>query len=104
MPLTSGARREAGLAHQAVAALFVRPASIELPTPIGAVASLYGLSNSEVRVLYSLMETSGAAEVAAVLGISEATVRTHLRHLFDKTGTNRQADLVRLVAGFSGPF
>jgi len=27
----------------------------------------------------------------------------HLRHLFEKTGTQRQADLVKLVAGFAAP-
>jgi DNA-binding CsgD family transcriptional regulator len=38
-----------------------------------------------------------------VLGISETTVKTHLQRVFDKTGTNRQADLVKLVAGFLNP-
>jgi DNA-binding CsgD family transcriptional regulator len=28
-------------------------------------------------------------------------VKTHLGRVFEKTGTRRQADLVRLVAGFS---
>jgi DNA-binding CsgD family transcriptional regulator len=30
-------------------------------------------------------------------------VKTHLGRLFEKTGTSRQADLVKLVAGFSNP-
>jgi DNA-binding CsgD family transcriptional regulator len=34
------------------------------------------------------------------LGISEATAKTHLHHVFEKTGTSRQADLVKLVAGY----
>jgi DNA-binding CsgD family transcriptional regulator len=42
-------------------------------------------------------------ETAAALGISEATVRTHLLRLYAKTGTGRQAELVKLVAGFSNP-
>ena len=37
------------------------------------------------------------------LGVAEATVKTHLGHLYAKTGTGRQADLVKLVAGFSSP-
>ena len=40
---------------------------------------------------------------ASVLGIAEPTVKTHLKRLFEKTGTHRQADLVKLVAGFSNP-
>jgi len=31
-------------------------------------------------------------------------VRTHLQHVFEKTETSRQADLVKLVAGYSSPF
>jgi len=38
-----------------------------------------------------------------MLGVADTTVKTHLRRLFEKTGTNRQADLVKLVAGYSMP-
>jgi DNA-binding CsgD family transcriptional regulator len=31
-------------------------------------------------------------------------MQTHLGRLCEKTGTRRQADLVKLVAGFSSPF
>jgi CreA protein len=34
---------------------------------------------------------------------SEKTSKTHLRHVFAKTDTNRQADLVKLVAGYANP-
>jgi DNA-binding CsgD family transcriptional regulator len=37
------------------------------------------------------------------MGISPSTVKTHLRRLFAKTGTDRQADLVKLVAGYVNP-
>jgi hypothetical protein len=30
-------------------------------------------------------------------------VRTHLRHVFEKTGVRRQADLVKLIASQSSP-
>jgi DNA-binding CsgD family transcriptional regulator len=42
-------------------------------------------------------------DVAAKLDVSETTIKTHLGRLFAKTGTSRQADLVKLVAGFSSP-
>jgi len=42
-------------------------------------------------------------EIAAVLGLSVPTVKTHLRRLFEKTGTKRQADLIKLVAGYMSP-
>jgi hypothetical protein len=41
-----------------------------------------------------------AVDRVAALGRAVATVRTHLHRLFEKTGTGRQADLVKLVAGY----
>ena len=37
------------------------------------------------------------SEAAGELAMTENTVRTHIRHLFDKTGVERLADLVRLL-------
>jgi DNA-binding CsgD family transcriptional regulator len=53
--------------------------------------------------LLTVVEMGGVSDTAEALGIGQATVKTHLHRLFRKTGTNRQADLVRLVAGFSPP-
>jgi DNA-binding CsgD family transcriptional regulator len=36
------------------------------------------------------------------LKMSEQTARTHLKSIFQKTGTNRQTDLVRLILGLPG--
>jgi DNA-binding CsgD family transcriptional regulator len=41
--------------------------------------------------------------VAAALGVANTTVKTHVSRLFEKTGASRQADLVKLVAEYSGP-
>jgi DNA-binding CsgD family transcriptional regulator len=83
-----------------VAAVFVRKAGLDLPPPPVVIAQQFQLTPAELRVLFCVVEISGLAEVADVLGLSEATVRTHLRHIFEKTETHRQADLVRLVAGY----
>lgn len=100
LPLTSRARRKAGVCYGAVAAMFVRKAALDLPSPPVAIAQQFQLTPAELRVLFSIVEIDGVSEVADVLGISEATVRTHLHRLFEKTGTGRQADLVKLVAGY----
>jgi len=103
LPLTSGARREAGASWAAVAAVFVRKATLDLASPPEVVASTYGLTPSELRVLLATVEVSGVRAVAEALGISQATVRTHLRRLFAKTGTSRQSELVKIVAAFASP-
>jgi DNA-binding CsgD family transcriptional regulator len=41
--------------------------------------------------------------VAAALGVADTTVRTHVSRLFEKTGASRQADLVKIVAGYAAP-
>jgi DNA-binding CsgD family transcriptional regulator len=102
LPLTSAARSLTGMAYKAVAALFVRKA--ELETPCGElVARMFELTPAELRVLLAIVEVGGVPETAAALGVAETTVKTHLHRVFAKTETRRQADLVKLAAGFSSP-
>jgi DNA-binding CsgD family transcriptional regulator len=104
LPLTSGARRKAGVAYAAVAAMFVRKAALELPHPLEVIAASFKLTPAEMRVLMMIVQFGSLREVAPMLGISEATVKTHLQRIFAKTDTSRQADLVKLVAGYMSPF
>jgi DNA-binding CsgD family transcriptional regulator len=101
LPPTSGARRKAGVSYAATAAVFVRKAGLDLPSPPEAVASEFKLTPAEVRVLFAIVQIGGVPEVAPVLGVSEQTVKSHLHRLYEKTATRRQADLVKLVAGYS---
>ena len=103
LPLTSGVRRRAGAGYAAAAAVFVQKASLEVPSPQDAIAKLYKLTPMELRVLFAIVQVGGVPEVAAMMGSSGSTIRTHLRRLFSKTGTDRQADLVKLVAGYTNP-
>jgi DNA-binding CsgD family transcriptional regulator len=103
LPLLSGARRKAGVAYSAVAAVFVHKAMLDLFHPLEALANYYKLTPTELRVLMAIVQVGGVLKAANVLGISQATVKTHLSRLFEKTSTNRQADLVRIVASFATP-
>ncbi len=67
------------------------------------VASLFGLTPSERRVLSRIAGGETVREAAENLAIGEATVRTHLLRIFDKTGVHRQPELVALVASFAVP-
>jgi len=98
LPLGSSARREAGASPAAVAAVFVQKAMLDLASLPEVIAKEYNLTPAELRVLFAIIEVGGVRKAAKVLGSSEASVKTHLRHLFKKTGTTRQAELVRLVA------
>jgi DNA-binding CsgD family transcriptional regulator len=69
----------------------------------GVIARFYKLTPTELRVLFAIVQVGGVPAVAAAMGIAGSTVKTHLRRLFAKTGTERQADLVKLVASYANP-
>jgi DNA-binding CsgD family transcriptional regulator len=104
LPLTSGVRRKAARTSRARVAVLVHKAALDGLLPLEAMARQFNLSPAELRVLAVVLEVGGSVtEIADVLGLSEPTVKTHLRRLFDKTGTRRQADLIRLVASYASP-
>lgn len=103
LPLSAGLRRQVRSSYAAVAALFVQRAEIHIESAPEALIKAYRLTPAELRVLLAIVEIGGAPEVADALGIGETTVKFHLKRLFEKTGGRRQADLVKLVAGFSSP-
>jgi DNA-binding CsgD family transcriptional regulator len=103
LPLTSGARRQAGRSYSAVAAVFVQRARRTAALPLDTLARQYQLTAGELRVLMAIFDVGGVPEAACALKLSPATVRTHLRHVFDKTGVRRQADLVKLIASYPSP-
>lgn len=100
LPLTSGERAEKVASPNATVAVFVRNTSSFSPTPLEGLAKQFKLTASELRVLDALLKVSGVQAIAEMLGISEPTTKTHLQNLFRKTGTHRQSELVKLVAGF----
>lgn len=100
LPLHSGATRP-GLVARAVAAIFIAPAARPLHMPIDALALLYDLTPAETRVLELICDGAAPDQIAAQLGLARSTIRTHLNHIFDKTGCRRQAELIALAARFS---
>jgi DNA-binding CsgD family transcriptional regulator len=78
-------------------------AAIEAPPAPEIIGRSYNLTPTELRVLLAIVEVGGVPEVAVALGLAETTVKTHLGRVFVKTGASRQADLVKIVAGFATP-
>jgi DNA-binding CsgD family transcriptional regulator len=58
---------------------------------------LYGFTAREAAVAVLLLQGRSPAEAAAELAMTENTVRTHIRHAFEKTGVERLSDFVRLL-------
>ena len=62
-----------------------------------ALTALFGLTHSEAALTLALLEGKGLQWAAGRCNMSLNTARTHLKRVFEKTRTHRQAELVRLV-------
>lgn len=68
------------------------------------LARRWGLTPAQARVAERLARGQSVREIAAELGVSRSTVRTHLKAIFAHTDTHRQAQLVqRLLTEGQGP-
>lgn len=92
-----------GLHQRAAAALFVASASGPPRLPHDALNQLYDLTPAEIRIFELICEGQTRADVSESLGISISTVKSHLFHVFEKTGCRRQVDLVRLAKSLTFP-
>jgi DNA-binding CsgD family transcriptional regulator/PAS domain-containing protein len=83
-------------------ALFLGDPEGASPGTAQALGPLYGLTPAEERLALALATGLTLAEAAERLGIRLSTARGVLRSVFEKTGTNRQATLVRLILAAVG--
>jgi DNA-binding CsgD family transcriptional regulator/PAS domain-containing protein len=63
----------------------------------GLLRRLYRLTEVEAEIALHVMHGADLKQISEELSISLTTVRTHLQHVFDKTDTHRQAELLRLL-------
>ncbi|MEJ8836309.1 helix-turn-helix transcriptional regulator [Ramlibacter sp. AN1133] len=76
--------------------LFYHPASA--PASDGNLLhAVFGLSPAEARIATLLAEGLSLKQIAEVQGTQHDTVRKQLRSIYEKTATNRQPELVRLL-------
>jgi DNA-binding CsgD family transcriptional regulator len=62
--------------------------------PIDLLRGHFGLTPAEARLALHLVAGETLRSAEAKLSISYETARTHLKNIFGKTGTRRQAELV----------
>lgn len=65
-----------------------------------SLQAAYGLTAAEARVALLLASGITGPQMPAALGVSAATIKTHLRRCFEKTGAHSQAELSRLFTMF----
>ncbi len=87
----------------ASAAMFVQEPVKKVPRAATMVADIYGLTHSELRVVETLSPSGSIKSLAADLGVSENTIKTHLQHIFQKTGTSNRSELIELLRSSTPP-
>ena len=88
---------EASAAATPYAALYLFDDSAYRQTSAQALKRLYGLTRAEAKLVQSLASGFTLDEGAQRLGISVNTARTHLKHVFHKTGAKRQSELIHQI-------
>jgi len=86
-----------GLSAKRLVAVFaIDPESFSDPTP-SQLQQQFGLTPAEAEIACEIVKGEGLVTCARRMGISRATASSHLQRIFEKTGTKRQAQLVRAI-------
>ena len=89
------------LGHPAAAVLISNPDHPQLPDP-DVLRLVFRLTGSECRLATAICSGMSLAEAAASLRITRDTAKTYLKHVFAKTGTSRQSELVSVIGRLAG--
>lgn len=92
-----GRLSDAGIKDAAVLLFIVDPTK-RRSIPLGQIMDAYGLTHAEARVALAASSGNTIVETAQSLRLSPNTIKTHLRRVFAKTTTGRQAELAGLIA------
>ena len=76
---------------------FISGPDSELVLDEARLRQLYGLTPAESRLAQLLVNGETLAGAAERLGVSATTAKTQLQHIFKKTNTHRQPELVKLL-------
>lgn len=80
---------------------FVTDPSQRIVLDAAMLDALYQITPTEARLAGELLMGDTLPAIAERVGVSASTLKTHLKSLFAKTGTHRQAELVKLLMSLS---
>ena len=91
-----------GAAHDiftnAATAVVITPIDVMRAPEAAMLNGLFDLTPAEARLAKHLANGETVGETADALGVSVTTLRSHLRSIFAKTGTSRQAELTGMLS------
>ena len=102
-PLAVGAQSDRGGDQPVVAGLVLDEATLHARDPVARMSRHYRLARRQRELLLGIVEGHALTEIAETLAVAASTLKTHLRRLYEKTGTRRQIELIKLCAAFRSP-
>lgn len=75
----------------------------DVRAPVQALSILYGLTEAESRVLTQISHGKNRSQTASELRIADSTVKSHLQHIYEKTGMSSQAELSQCFTRLASP-
>jgi DNA-binding CsgD family transcriptional regulator len=90
------------VALEPMAVIFVNDPDKENKPTVVQLRDKFGMTPAEAGFAVEILKGDGIQAAADRLSISRSTARTHLSRIFDKTGTRRQAELVRVLISTKG--
>lgn len=85
------------LSGKSALALYIVDPDRDSRSMVSALCRAYGLTATEALLAVHLVEGTTVEDAAQSMHIQTQTARAYLKHIFAKTGTHRQAELVRAI-------
>ncbi len=88
--------------RRAVATVFITDPEQRTATPADTLRALFSLTRAESHLAVALLDGKSLNEAAGQLGVAKETLRSRIKNIFQKTGTQRQGELIRLLSLLPG--
>lgn len=88
--------------HHVTAAMYITDPEKSISVSPEVLSDIFSLTPKESAIAVALTNGLSVEEISQINGTTLNTVRSQIKAIFRKTGTNRQTELVRIL--LSGPF
>jgi DNA-binding CsgD family transcriptional regulator len=81
----------------ALSVVFITSMVPSTSPPAPLLQALFDLTPAEARMASQITAGKSIEQISSATGVAQNTIRTHLKSIFQKTGVQRQAELVSLL-------